>query len=261
MVIYNQTIYGTISNAGELYSGDIMVLVWSYDFSISKTKTYTITNGEYQINLGDSDLFGPNHDYNGAETVIIQTVPLTYSGKVDLVKNSCILHDIQIETYNQVQAEANVTTERKVITANALLLTELEVAMYSYFMIEFDGNKIHEANGQFTRFYPEFDGEYTITQKGVNITTGIYSEKVSTITLFDGLVNLDTLDYIFYTKRNIVIKLELPEFVVNTLLLAPNWYVENGFVFGKKNKLNDIIMPYAKGSVIIKTQVGDLLDY
>jgi hypothetical protein len=261
MLIYNQTIYGDITTNGVTpYVGDMTILVWNYDFSFSASKTITVS-GEYQFNLGDSDLFGASHNYTGFETVIIQTTPLTFSNRVKLPSSSCINYDIDISGHVDVTAEANMDTDRKVITADVLLLTEYEDAMYNYFSVELDGEILHEANGSFTRFYPEQDGEYTITQKGVNVTTGVYSEKVSTVTLFDGLITLDSLDYIFYTKKNIIIQIELPDFVINTLILESNWYFENGKLIGKNTGLSSTVMPYSKGKVIVKTQIGDIVDY
>lgn len=260
MIIYNQTIYGNITTNNNPYVGDIVVLVWNADFSYHTSKTYTV-NGGYQINLGDHDLFGPNHKFTQNETIIIQTVPLTYSNRVQLTGESCLEFDIETNDYTQVIAESDSETDRKVITADVLLINEQEESIYSYFVVELNDEIVHQAHGNFTRFYPEVDGEYTITQKGVNITTGVYSEKISTVTLFDGLVTLDSLDYIFYTKKNIILQAELPEFVINTVILEPNWYIENNRLIGKNTGLSPTIMQYSKGNVIIKTQIGDIVDF
>ena len=44
-------------------------------------------------------------------------------------------------------------------------------------------------------------------------------------------------------------------------MLEPGWYYENGKLYGKHSKLTPLEMDYYNGKVVIKTQVGDILDY
>jgi len=266
MIVYNQTIYGEVN---PLYPRPckVKILIWNYDFSFSSEKQIPFldsTQIDYQFNLGDRDLFGTNHQWTGYETIIVQVLDgldaVLYSARIPLTRDCNILHDIVFGAPPSSSNVPNAILKPYYITADMLFIEEEQVDIYSYFHVELAGVVLESGHGSFLRFMPTVDGEYTIAQRGVNILNGLYQERIQTITLYDGLITSDSIDYIFYTKRSVVIQIELPQWVTDTLILEPNWVFQDGLLIGTNNKLNSTTMSWAKGKVIVKTQVGDITD-
>lgn len=249
-------------------------MAWNHDFTIYKEQVKDLsvlnsdpTDSSFQFNLGDGALFGPGHTFTGYETILLQVIANSdgtrnSAVRVPLTSKCSIKFDLTFSGATPINGlNPNALAENKVITANVLQITEAELNIYSYFHVEKDGIVLEDGHGQFLQYIPKEDGNYRVVQRGVNVTTGDYQEKVSNFTLYDGLVTLDSLDYVFYIKKGIWNQFELPQFVIDTLVLASGWYYENGKLIGRNPTLNTTLMPYAKGRVYVKTQVGDIVDY
>jgi len=266
-MIHNTCIYGTVKDTDDNLITDTTVKMKyiSYNFENIIEKEYENKIGTYQFNLGDSDVLTFAEDHHIGDVVIITNETngtITYSNKVILKREYFIEHNIVDEgSVTVIDDEANNEDNSKTTVVKAIILEELSDVLYSYYSVKIDDELVYECNGPKLIYKPTQDGEHKVTQYAVNKTTGDITSKELTIDVLQTEWITKSLDYIFYTKRKKILRCELPKFVTDTLILADGWYYENGKLMGKHDKLGQLEMEYYNGKVIVKTYIGDIIDY
>jgi len=236
-----------------------------YDFSQVLEKEYTNTTGAYQFNLGDSDMLTLSTASCKDDVVILTNEiddTIGYSEK--LVLDGTNYHEHHIVDDGSLVTDTDDTAaedESINIQVKAIVLREYSVSLYSYYSVEYDGELVYEINDDELVYLPVNTGEHIVTQRAVNKTTGVISDTIWTIDVLQARSEIESIDYVFYSKKKKVLRCELPSYVTDTLVLAPDWYYENGLLIGRTNKLTKLEMDYFNGKVIIKGYIGDILDF
>lgn len=256
-MIYNYCIYGELQG----YSGPISIEWYSKDLLEYKVKTVQCDN-IFQFNLGDRDLCDLNHLPKQGETIRIY-IDNVYSKNFVLDNNDIMEVFIDLNDYNETDNLANANNTLVRVLTDKYIIEEDNEEIYSYFKVEKNSILIQEGNGTRLDFIPKESGDYVITQRGYNsseINPDII-EKVMNISVLENYTETNSIDYVYWIKKKKIVKLELPEYVRSTMLLPNGFYVENNVIYGIHDRLAPLVIPYSRGSVIIKSQVGDILDY
>ena len=66
---------------------------------------------------------------------------------------------------------------------------------------------------------------------------------------------------ILFIAISVFMRVFTPGFVRDTLLLADGWYYEGDKLIGTNGNLKELRMPYYNGDVVIKTYIGDIIDF
>ena len=279
-MIFNYCIYGDVLSS---YVGPISITVYNNSLTKIFSKTIqidTTVDSEYQFNLGDRDLFGINHNLISGSTAVITVdsipnkyyfLPISVSTH-DLMQVSHILKfDIDLNVNNiptnTTSEDSKELLETVRILTDKIILDVVDTNMYSYFEVSDINNDI-VYNDNIMNWVPRVTGNYNIlirqyNSSEINVPTnesGI-SETIVNIDILENYVETNSIDYVFYSKRNKIIKIEVPDYVINTVLLTNGFYIENNKIFGKLPSLNDVELIYSRGKIIIKPQIGDILDY
>lgn len=279
-MIFNYCIYGDVLSS---YVGPISITVYNNSLTKIFSKTIqvdTTVDSEYQFNLGDRDLFGINHNLISGSTAVITVdnipnkyyfLPISVSTH-DLMQVSHIFKfDIDLNVNNiptnTTSEDSKELLETVRILTDKIILDVVDTNMYSYFEVS-DINSDIVYSDNIMNWVPRVTGNYNIlirqyNSSEINVPTnesGI-SETIVNINILENYVETNSIDYVFYSKRNKIIKIEVPDYVINTVLLTNGFYIENNKIFGKLSSLNSIELIYSRGKIIIKPQIGDILDY
>jgi hypothetical protein len=259
-MIYNTVVCGTVDTVTSV----VKLKYMSHDLETVLEKEYANTEGAYEFHLGDEDMLTMNGWHSDGDVVVVQNWvagALVYSDKIELSEYVYMYrHDIAGNVVASLD-EVSSVDESKNLLGKALIYEEDNLDIYSYYKVEFDGAIVYETNEARMRYVPEVDGEYTITHRGVNRTTGAISEVVYVVNVLEGVNETLSIDMVYYAKKDKVLKIELPEYVTRSLMLEPGWYYEGGLLLGKKLGYADTVMHYYNGKVVVKTQIGDIVDY
>ncbi len=257
-MIFNYCIYGDILPN---YTGNVSITV--YDNTLTEIYSKTILcEDSYQFNLGDRELFDINYSMRAGSTAVI-TINNKYY-QINLSENflhnyNIDLNKTMIET-DTVASDSNELLQTFRIITDKLFLKEPDINTYSYFEVLKDTELIYNSNKEL-HWIPKNDGNYNIIHRMYNSSNLEVSESIININILENYIETASIDYIFYSKRDKIIQLELPDYVTNTLILSNGFYIENKKVLGKLSALNSIELLYSRGKVIIKPQIGDILDY
>jgi hypothetical protein len=257
-MIFNYCIYGEVLGG---YTGDITLTYYDNTITEILTKTYNVTDSTYQFHLGDSDMLTMNHVLKHGSSIVL-TIDGVYFDNIVLELGKFVhKHDIDINTTpDYTNNIISGTYDIKRVVSDKYYLEEEDLNLYSYFSVVKDDELIYESNFIFD-WIPKEDGTYTITQRGYNRSNNIVNEKVTTLDILENYTEVESIDYIFYTKRNKILKIELPSYVKETLVLEDGWYFEGEILYGKINNLLGVNLMYSRGYVRIKPQIGDIIDY
>ncbi len=257
-MIFNYCIYGDIL---PLYSGEIKITIYDNTITEVYTKTLTVEN-EYQFNLGDRDLFGINYNLRNGSTAVI-----SLQGKyfpIILGENYLHRFDINLNTLmsptNSIASDSDNLLKTVRIITDKLILREIDNNLYSYFEVSKDTNIVYSGNIELN-WVPRESGNYNILHRVYNSSNLEVSESVINIDILENYVEVNSINYIYYCKRDKIIQIELPEYVLDTVLLTNGFYIENKKLYGKLVDFNIIELLYSRGKIIIKPQIGDILDY
>ena len=257
-MIFNYCIYGDILPS---YSGEIKITV--YDNTITEIYSKTIVvQDEYQFNLGDRDLFDINHKLKSGSTVVITILDKYYIIKLTenfLHKYDIDLNEIKIPSDTVASDNDNLLETIRILT-DKLILRTTDNNLYSYFEVSKDTNIVYSGNIELD-WVPRESGNYNILHRVYNSSNLEVSESIINIEILENYIETKSIDYVYYSKRDKIIQIELPEYVLNTVLLTNGFYIENNKLYGKLDKYKSIELLYSRGKIIIKPQIGDILDY
>lgn len=262
-MISNTCVYGTTPSVASL----VEMKYISYNFEEIIEKSHTSTQGIYQFHLGDTDMLTIARGGRSGDSMVLMSY--TDSGTLEHASTYVIeeiggINRYDLDTGAGIVVDTNeaAMVDNSTNIAAQLMKYEEDVStLYSYFKIELGGEIKAESNGEAIKYVPVINGEYTVTQKSVNSTSGLITEKITIVDVLGANQEILSIDYVFYGKKNKVLQVELPSYVTSSLILEAGWYYENNKLLGKNSKLAAIEMPYARGKVIIKSQVGDIVDY
>ena len=257
-MIFNYCIYGDILPN---YSGNITINIYDNTLTEIYTKTLNIEN-EYQFNLGDRDLFDINYKLRNGSSAVITLDNKYYKVLLseDFMHNFDIdLNIAQTPSISKAEDSDSLLNTLRVIT-DKLVLKEIDTNIYSYYEVQKDSVKVYDSNVELN-WIPRENGNYNIIHRVYNSSNLEVSESIININILENYIETNTIDYIFYSTRDKVIQIELPSYVVNTIILNNGFYIENNKILGKLNSLNQVEMLYSRGKIIIKPQIGDILDY
>jgi len=264
-MIHNTCIYGTVSDgAGELILDSTVSMKYiKYDFSKVLEAEYANTTGAYQFNLGNTNMLTLDVATSNQDVVILSNSTNRYSCKVVLDGNKWhYLHDIIDDSSGVATSdEANASDESTNIITRSITLNEYSDSLYSYYKVEYNGGIVYEIVSSKLDYLPANTGEHKVTHYAVNTTTGDITKVERLVDVQQDKYRVESVDYIFYTKKKKVLRAELPKYVTDTLILADGWYYENGKLVGIHNKLSQLEMDYYNGKVIVRGYIGDILDY
>ena len=257
-MIFNYCIYGDILPN---YAGNITINVYDNTLTEIYTKTISVEN-EYQFNLGDRDLFDINYKLrNGSSTVI--TLDNKYY-KIQLSEEDIHKFDIDLNISNTPStsraSDSDSLLETWRVLTDKLVLREIDPNIYSYYEVQKDAVKVYDSNIELN-WIPRENGNYNIIHRVYNSSNLEVSESIININILENYIETNSIDYIFYSKRDKIIQIELPDYVRNTIMLTNGFYIENNKIYGKLNSLKQVEMLYSRGKIIIKPQIGDILDY
>lgn len=261
-MINNTCIYGLVTDGTNPVTDTIVGMTYiSYNFDTIIEKLYDNTTGAYQFNLGDSDLLTLSKA-SLKNDVVILTNEDTYSTKLVLTSEVYQEFDIVDDGTLVVDAEeAAGVDESTNVVVMAIILQEYGQSLYNYYSVVVGEELRYETNDAELEYLPVELGEHIVTQKAVNETSGVISEVVHTIDVLQAEIRVGSIDYTFYAKKKKVIRVELPQTVRDTLVLETGWYYEGDKLIGKTQSLHEVRMSYYNGEVIIKSHIGDIIDY
>jgi len=265
-MINNTCIYGTVEDA----SGDpvidttVTMKYIKYDFSKVIEKEYDNSTGAYQFNLGDSDILTMNEASYKNDVVIISNIKddvVDYSDKVVLQGDTFVENNIVVGDYTENSDEVSAEDGSYSTVVKHIVLEDTSEYLYSYYKVVVDDEIVYEVDSNRLEYLPKVTGEHVITQYGVNSTTGDITSKEWTIDVMQSVSEIRSLDYIFYNKRNKMLRAILPQHVQDTLILEDGWYFDKGVLLGKSKTLKTVEMDYYNGKVIVRGYIGDIIDY
>lgn len=259
-MIFNYCIYGDILPS---YTGDVTITVYDNTLTEIYSKTIFIEN-EYQFNLGDRDLFDINYKLRKGSTAIITVDNKFYKIKLseDFLHNYDIdLDEIKIPTATTAEDFDDLLETFRIVT-DKLVLREFDDNVYSYFEVINTSNLdiVYYSNEELN-WIPREHGNYNILHRLYNSSNLEVSESIININIFENYIETMSIDYIYYSKRDKIIQIELPEYVLNTVILKDTFYIANNKLYGKLTNLKPIELLYSRGKIIVKPQIGDILDY
>lgn len=257
-MIFNYCIYGDILPN---YSGNITINIYDNTLTEIYTKTLNIEN-EYQFNLGDRDLFDINYKLRNGSSAVITLDNKYYKVLLseDFMHNFDIdLNIAQTPSISKAEDSDSLLNTLRVIT-DKLVLKEIDTNIYSYYEVQKDSVKVYDSNVELN-WIPRENGNYNIIHRVYNSSNLEVSESIININILENYIETNSIDYVYYAKRDKIIQIELPDYVVNTIILSNGFYIENNKILGKLNSLNQVEMLYSRGKIIIKPQIGDILDY
>ena len=257
-MIFNYCIYGDILPS---YSGEVKITV--YDNTITEIYSKTIVvQDEYQFNLGDRDLFDINHKLKNGSTVVITISDKYYIIKLTenfLHKYDIDLNEIKISS-NTVASDNDDLLETIRILTDKLILRITDNNLYSYFEVSKDSNIVY-TNNETLDWVPRESGNYNILHRVYNSSNLDVSESIINIEILENYIETKSIDYVYYSKRDKIIQIELPDYVLGAVILDYGFYIENNKLYGKLGMYKSIELLYSRGKIIIKPQIGDILDY
>ena len=259
-MINNTCIYGTV----DVPISTVKLKYIKYDFSMVLEKEYNNTTGAYQFNLGDADMLTLAVASTICDVCVISNETngvIDYSDKVVLGIEHYYENNIVTGTLVVDSEVADAVDETTNIVGQLLRFVEDSESMYNYYTVEAGGEVVYETNDGIMEYIPVTTGEYVVTHRAVNKTTGIISDVVHTIDVLESANRVSSIDYVYYCKRSKKQMIKLADYITDTLILATGWYYENGLLIGSNDKLADLVMPYYNGNVIIKSYVGDIIDF
>lgn len=263
-MINNTCVYGQAPST----HSRVVATYLNYSFEVIKEKEYTCKDGSYQFHLGDTDMLTLAVSATNGDSLVLQSFDendvLEHSSTYVIENLGCInRYDLDAGVgVDESADEAGMVDTSTNLEAQVLKFIEEDSSvLYSYFKIELEGLIVSEGNGADIRYVPVLNGEYVVTQKAVNSTTGVITEKITTVTVLGANTDVDSIDYVYYGKKGKVLQIELASYITGSLILADGWYYEQGKLLGKVTKLAPTEMNYARGKVIVKSQVGDIADY
>ena len=257
-MIFNYCIYGDILPS---YSGEVKITV--YDNTITEIYSKTIVvQDDYQFNLGDRDLFDINHKLKNGSTVVITISDKYYIIKLTenfLHKYDIDLNEIKIPS-GTVASDNDDLLETIRILTDKLILRITDENLYSYFEVSKDSNIVY-TNNETLDWVPRESGNYNILHRVYNSSNLDVSESIINIEILENYIETKSIDYVYYSKRDKIIQIELPDYVLGTVILDYGFYIENNKLYGKLGMYKSIELLYSRGKIIIKPQIGDILDY
>jgi len=267
-MINNTCIYGTVTDGVDpIVDSTVRLRYVKYDFSVVLDKEWDNTTGAYQFHLGDADMLTLNTGSYKDDVVIISNTnngnsDATYSDKLVLGEDRYYELDIVDDGSLVIDSEeASADDESTNTIARSIILNETSESLYSYYEVSVDGEVVHGEDCSRLVYNPAVVGEHKVVHSAVNSTTAEISVVEYTIDVQQSRVEIESIDYVFYSKRKKVLRAELPQHVKDTLILADGWYYEGGMLMGKHEKLGQLEMDYYNGKVIVKGYIGDIIDY
>lgn len=259
-MIFNYCLYGDISPT---YTGDVSIELYDRTLTNVYSKIYNTDDSTYQFNLGDRDLFGINYKlYEGCSCVI--TIGNKYY-KIKLTED--FLHEYNIDLNEVMSPSSSIASdsdnllETIRIVTDKLILREIDQNIYSYFEVKNNSNEIVYSSNEELNWVPRETGNYNIIHRIYNSSNLEISESIININILENYIETQSIDYVYYSKRDKIIQIELPDYVLNTVILTDGFYKENNKLYGKLNNLKQVELIYSRGKIIIKPQIGDILDY
>jgi len=231
-MIHNTCIYRTVEDGnGSLITDSTVSMTYvNWDFSIVLQEDYDNTTGAYQFNLGNTDMLTLAEHTNKNDVVVISNLvdgdtDNTYSEKIVLQDGLYYYEHNIVDDGSLVETTdtADAVDESMNIVVKEIILNEQSNDMHSYFEVKFGGHVIYKENTPILRYLPTNTGEHKITHKAINKTTADITEKEWTIDVGVGRYETVSLDYIFYTKKKKILRAELPQYVLNTIILPTGW--------------------------------------
>jgi len=179
-MIFNHCIYGSVSSNG----GILKCTYMDRTLETIISKEYEVTEKLYQFNLGDSNIKGINSSITSGDIIILEYTEddvKTYSDKCILdLSNNIQEFNIDIdENYIETDDGANFNTTEQVIKTSNYKIEETSTDIYSYYKIEDTDDEItvYDGNSDVFWFVPTLSHKYKISQKSINKTSNILSEK------------------------------------------------------------------------------------
>lgn len=259
-MIFNYCIYGDILPS---YAGEIKITAYDNTLTEVFSKSYNVVD-MYQFNLGDRDIFDINYKLKPGSTVVLTLDNKFYNVKLteDFLHNFNIdLNDTKTASSSRAVDSDNLLETLRIVT-DKLILRETDVNIYSYFEVRKAlMDEIVYFGNEELNWIPKETGNYNILHRVNNISNLEVSESIININILENYIETNSIDYIFYSKRDKIIQIELPDYVRNTIILTNGFYIENNKIYGKLNSLKPIEMIYSRGKIIVKPQIGDILDY
>jgi len=259
-MIFNYTIFGIVSEQ----ITDEAIKITYYDKTLTQiySKNIPIVNNSYQINLGDRDLLTINGKLEQGCSVLL-TIGDIYCKRLILDLSSNILrHDIEPDDTDLLCRPA---TAIEPVTYHSIS-DRIQVGFnkddgeYNYFMIEdSNGVKVYESNSTLD-WSPKLAGSYKITQRSCG-SEPMVVVLVTTVMVMTDSINTTSVDYIFQVKKNKICRINLPDYVRDTLILPAGFYFQDSTLIGRVDTLKPKVLSYYRGEVIIQAQIGDIIDY
>lgn len=258
-MIFNYCIYGDILPS---YSGEVKITVYDNTITEIYSKTIEVQN-EYQFNLGDRDLFDINHKLKDGSTVVISIIDKYYIIKLTenfLHKYDIDLNEVKIPS-DTVASDNDTLLETIRILTDKLILRITDNNLYSYFEVKDVNSEIVYTNNETLDWIPRESGNYNILHRVYNSSNLEVSESIINIEILENYIETNSIDYVYYSKRDKIVQIELPDYVLGTVILDNGFYIENNKLYGKIDKYKSVELLYSRGKIIIKPQIGDILDY
>lgn len=258
-MIFNYCIYGDILPS---YSGEVKITVYDNTITEIYSKTIEVQN-EYQFNLGDRDLFDINHKLKDGSTVVISILDKYYI--IKLTENFLHKYDIDLNEIKMpsdtVASDNDSLLETIRILTDKLILRITDNNLYSYFEVKDVNSEIVYSNNETLEWIPRESGNYNILHRVYNSSNLGVSESIINIEILENYIETNSIDYVYYSKRDKIVQIELPDYVLGTVILDNGFYIENNKLYGKIDKYKSVELLYSRGKIIIKPQIGDILDY
>ena len=141
-----------------------------------------------------------------------------------------------------------------------MILRITDENLYSYFEVSKDSNIVY-TNNETLDWVPRESGNYKILHRVYNRSNLDVSERIINIEILENYIETKSINYVYYSKRDKIIQIELPDYVLGTVILDYGFYIENNKLYGKLGEYKSIKLLYSRGKIIIKPQIGDILDY
>ena len=146
------------------------------------------------------------------------------------------------------------------IITDKIILREINDNIYGYYEVRKLDEKVYFSNDELN-WVPKESGNYDILHRVLNKSNQEVSESIINVDVLENYVEVNSVDYVFYSKKGKIIQIELPNYVLGTTILEHNFYIENNKLYGKLDSLKSVELNYSRGKIIVKPQIGDILDY
>lgn len=180
-MIFNHTVWGSIANSPT--DGYTKLHFYRHNLNEYVSKTYNVTDGTYQFNLGDYDLLDINDKIYSGDVVLIEYYDALdnklYSGSLILNLDTSIQRfDLDLNSYIENNDTADFSISEKVIKTTDHSINESSTSLYNYFKIEdLDNGEIFENNKNEFKFIPRDSNDYLLLQRALNSTNNSITEK------------------------------------------------------------------------------------